>query len=164
VADGSGNSDTCEATVGECNCVAKPPLPLGNFGTWTDSGVSPDGSRFVVATFNATYGDLMVGVVGAGDEIAWEFVDGVPSDAAVTGDPNGPRGGIAATGAIIGRYASVEVANDGEVTALAGSMSLGDGAVLGIAMGTSLAAGYVTPSGGITPWLNELAFAPVISS
>jgi predicted NBD/HSP70 family sugar kinase len=54
-----------------------------------------------------------------------------------------------------------EVANDGEVTALAGSMSLGDGAVLGIAMGTSLAAGYVTSGGGITPWLNELAFAPV---
>lgn len=54
-----------------------------------------------------------------------------------------------------------EVANDGEVTALAGSMSLGDGAVLGIAMGTSLAAGYATPRGGITPWLNELAFAPV---
>ena len=115
VADGSGNSDTCEATVGECNCVAKPPLPIGNFGTWTDSGVSADGSQFVVATFNATYGDLMVGVVGAGDEIAWEFVDGVPSDAAVTGDPNGPRGGIAATGAIIGRYASVEVANDGVI-------------------------------------------------
>jgi predicted NBD/HSP70 family sugar kinase len=40
-------------------------------------------------------------------------------------------------------------------------MSLGDGAVLGIAMGTSLAAGYATPRGGITPWLNELAFAPV---
>ncbi len=55
----------------------------------------------------------------------------------------------------------LEVANDGEVTALAGSMSLGDNAVLGIAMGTSLAAGYVTPSGNITPWLNELAFAPV---
>jgi predicted NBD/HSP70 family sugar kinase len=54
-----------------------------------------------------------------------------------------------------------EVANDGEVTALAGSMSLGDGAVLGIAMGTSLAAGYVTPAGGITPWLNELAFVPI---
>jgi predicted NBD/HSP70 family sugar kinase len=54
-----------------------------------------------------------------------------------------------------------EVANDGEVTALAGSMSLGDNAVLGIAMGTSLAAGYVTPAGNITPWLNELAFAPI---
>ncbi len=54
-----------------------------------------------------------------------------------------------------------EVANDGEVTALAGSMSLGDGAVLGVSMGTSQAGGYVTPDGGITPWLNELAFAPI---
>ena len=54
-----------------------------------------------------------------------------------------------------------EVVNDGEVTALAGSMSLGDNAVLGVSMGTSMAAGYVTPEGGITPWLNELAFAPV---
>jgi predicted NBD/HSP70 family sugar kinase len=54
-----------------------------------------------------------------------------------------------------------EVVNDGEVTALAGSMSLGDNAVLGVSMGTSMAAGYVTPQGGITPWLNELAFAPI---
>ncbi|MBI5769437.1 MAG: ROK family protein [Verrucomicrobia bacterium] len=54
-----------------------------------------------------------------------------------------------------------EVANDGEVTALAGSMSMRDNAVLGISMGTSLAAGYVTPAGNITPWLNELAFAPI---
>ena len=54
-----------------------------------------------------------------------------------------------------------DVVNDGEVTALAGSMALGDGAVLGIAMGSSLAAGYVTPGGAITTWLNELAFVPV---
>ncbi len=54
-----------------------------------------------------------------------------------------------------------EVANDGEVTALAGSMAMNDNAVLGIAMGTSLAAGYVTPAGNITTWLNELAFAPI---
>ncbi len=54
-----------------------------------------------------------------------------------------------------------EVVNDGEVTALAGSMALNDNAVLGIAMGSSLAAGYVTPQGNITNWLNELAFVPV---
>jgi len=54
-----------------------------------------------------------------------------------------------------------EVVNDGEVTALAGSMSLGDNAVLGVALGSSQAAGYVTPDGNITSWLNELAFAPV---
>ncbi|HBC87928.1 MAG TPA: transcriptional regulator [Lentisphaeria bacterium] len=53
------------------------------------------------------------------------------------------------------------VVNDGEVTALAGAMSLNDNSVLGISMGTSMAAGYVTPSGSITDWLNELAFAPI---
>src|SRR5205085_5316457 len=51
-----------------------------------------------------------------------------------------------------------EVVNDGEVTALAGSMSLNKNAVLGIALGTSLAGGYVTPEGHITSWLYELAF------
>src|SRR4051812_25089663 len=55
----------------------------------------------------------------------------------------------------------LEVINDGEVTALAGSMSLGKNAILGIALGTSTAAGYVTPDGGITSWLNELAFVPI---
>ncbi len=54
-----------------------------------------------------------------------------------------------------------EVVNDGEVTALAGSMSLSAHSVLGISMGTSLAAGYVDQAGCITTWINELAFAPV---
>jgi predicted NBD/HSP70 family sugar kinase len=55
----------------------------------------------------------------------------------------------------------LEVINDGDVTALAGSMSLEDCGVLGIAMGSSEAAGYVNMHGHITGWLNELAFAPV---
>ena len=59
------------------------------------------------------------------------------------------------------RDVPLEVVNDGEVTALAGSMSLGKNAILGIALGTSTAAGYVTPDGNITSWLNELAFVPV---
>ncbi len=55
----------------------------------------------------------------------------------------------------------LEVANDGDVTALAGALELKDHSVLGIAMGTSEAAGYVNPQGLVTGWLNELAFAPV---
>ncbi len=55
----------------------------------------------------------------------------------------------------------IVVVNDGEVTALAGSMSLEENGVLGVAMGSSEAAGYVTLDGNITGWLNELAFAPV---
>jgi predicted NBD/HSP70 family sugar kinase len=55
----------------------------------------------------------------------------------------------------------MEVVNDGEVTALAGSMSLKENPVLGIALGSSLAAGYANHEGNITSWLNELAFVPV---
>ena len=53
------------------------------------------------------------------------------------------------------------VCNDGDVSALAGAMSLEDNNVLGIAMGTSEAVGYVDDKGNITGWLNELAFMPV---
>ncbi len=53
------------------------------------------------------------------------------------------------------------VANDGEVTALAGAMSMESNGVLGLSMGTSQAIGYVNLNGNITDWLNELAFAPV---
>jgi len=55
----------------------------------------------------------------------------------------------------------LEVVNDGEVTALAGSMSLNANRVLGIALGSSQAGGYVNDKGNITGWLNELAFAPI---
>tara|TARA_R110000850_G_scaffold141737_5_gene263714 strand:- start:1758 stop:3137 length:1380 start_codon:yes stop_codon:yes gene_type:complete len=54
-----------------------------------------------------------------------------------------------------------EIANDGDVTALAGAMSMDTGGVLGIAMGTSQAVGYVNTNGQVTPRINELAFAPV---
>ena len=53
------------------------------------------------------------------------------------------------------------VINDGDVSALAGAMSLEDTSVLGIAMGTSEAVGYVDEQGRVTGWLNELAFVPV---
>jgi predicted NBD/HSP70 family sugar kinase len=55
----------------------------------------------------------------------------------------------------------LEVVNDGDVTALAGAISLEECGVLGIAMGSSEAGGYVSLDGAITGWLNELAFAPV---
>lgn len=53
------------------------------------------------------------------------------------------------------------VANDGDVAALAGSEELNDTGILGIAMGTSEAAGYINIDGGINGWLNELAFVPI---
>ncbi len=61
----------------------------------------------------------------------------------------------------LGKDIPIEVANDGDVTALAGAMDLNDNNVLGVAMGTSEAGGFVDGSGNITGWLNELAFVPV---
>lgn len=55
----------------------------------------------------------------------------------------------------------LEVANDGDVTSLAGAMDLGENEILGIAMGTSEAGGYINSEGGLNGWLNELAFVPV---
>ena len=55
----------------------------------------------------------------------------------------------------------LEVANDGDVTALAGAMNLDKTNVFGVAMGTSEAVGYVDKSGNVTGWINELAFVPV---
>lgn len=53
------------------------------------------------------------------------------------------------------------VANDGDITALAGSMSLGLNAVMGMAMGTSEAVGYINSDGELNGWISELAFCPV---
>lgn len=55
----------------------------------------------------------------------------------------------------------VRVANDGDIAALAGAFQLGKGKVLGIAMGTSLAGGYVGENMDLKGYLNELAFVPV---
>jgi predicted NBD/HSP70 family sugar kinase len=53
------------------------------------------------------------------------------------------------------------VANDGDVSALAGAIELKDNQILGLAMGTSEAAGYVDENGNLKGWLSELAFVPV---
>ncbi len=61
----------------------------------------------------------------------------------------------------IGPDIPVLVANDGDVSALAGAMGLGKGNLMGIAMGTSEAVGYVDVDQNVLGWINELAFAPV---
>ena len=63
-------------------------------------------------------------------------------------------------GAEIGNV-PVVVANDGDVTALAGAMGMGCGSIMGLAMGTSEAVGYVDKDKNVLGWISELAFAPV---
>ena len=55
----------------------------------------------------------------------------------------------------------IVVANDGDVSALAGAIGLDAGKLMGLAMGTSEAVGYVDADKNVLGWINELAFAPV---
>ena len=55
----------------------------------------------------------------------------------------------------------IVVANDGDVSALAGAMGLNTGNIMGLAMGTSEAVGYVDADKNVKGWITELAFAPV---
>ena len=55
----------------------------------------------------------------------------------------------------------IVVANDGDVSALAGAMGMGVGSLMGMAMGTSEAVGYVDKDMNVLGWISELAFAPV---
>lgn len=57
--------------------------------------------------------------------------------------------------------APIVVLNDGEVTALAGAVSFGKKSMLGLAMGTSEAIGYINAAGNLTDCANELAMAPI---
>ena len=54
-----------------------------------------------------------------------------------------------------------EVFNDGDVTALAGAITTKRNGILGVAMGSSEAVGYINPKGALTGRISELAFAPV---
>ncbi len=75
----------------------------------------------------------------------WDKVKTIYDRAAAEIDPNVP----------------ILVANDGDVSALAGAMGLNVGNIMGLAMGTSEAVGYVDADKNVLGWINELAFAPV---
>ena len=53
------------------------------------------------------------------------------------------------------------IVNDGDVAALGGALSLGRRPLLGLALGSSEACGYIDRNGNLTGWLNELAFVPI---
>ena len=54
-----------------------------------------------------------------------------------------------------------EIYNDGDVSALAGMITMGKKGILGVAMGSSEAVGYIDQNGALTGRITELAFAPV---
>jgi len=110
----TGDPKSCQITPGECACVPLPPLPVGTIGRYQDT-VDLNGTLYISA-YNDTYGDLMLGRVGADRAITWSFIDGVPTDGPVTGQIDGPRGGIATPGPDVGRFTSLDADANGNLT------------------------------------------------
>ena len=112
--EGAWSLARCRREGDECACQELPYLDPGINGIQSDLAAA--GSGVVIAAYNSTYGDLLVGM-GDQDGIEWQWVDGLPlADAeSVTGGPTGPRFGISPTGADQGRYPAVAVADNGTI-------------------------------------------------
>lgn len=113
-------STTCDASgTPVCTCEVAEALGAGTQVAFADSTQLANGA-LIVAGWNAglaphAYKDLNVGWWNPAAEhdtcsngaIEWEIVRGVPEGEGPIADPDGYRGGVAATGASVGRYASI---------------------------------------------------------
>jgi hypothetical protein len=142
-------------------CVPLPPLDLGHHATYT--GIAAEAGLVVVVAYNQTYGDLMVGTTAsASTPLAWQFVDGVPAAGPVTGAVDGPRGGIAAPGADVGRYAAVALGSGGAIHV---SYADSDAGNLMYALGVPGIGGYtwsnhVVDQSGVTGRWTDISIHP----
>ncbi len=93
----------------------------GLVGAYTSAAVTPDGKIWVAGYLEGNwedqyaYGDLVVGTVD-GDGVAWEAIDGVPSEPEVDielYDPQGLRGGQTEPGEDVGLWTSIAIDSDG---------------------------------------------------
>ncbi len=110
---GAWSAQACEFQGETCECERLPPLPEGDIGLY--SAMAHDGRGFITSAYNITYGDLMFGLVQPDGEVAWEFVDGVPTTTTtdgITGDVMGPRRGLSTPGPDTGIYSDIVAASD----------------------------------------------------
>ncbi len=96
-----------------CQCSTLPPLQIGEYGRQASAALAS--SEVVVASYNKTYGDLVVSHHSKvdGSVTLLEDVDGAPASGTLAGDPNGLRKGIKDAGVNVGQYSSVVVGTDG---------------------------------------------------
>gem|GEM_PF-4510402 len=108
---GAWSIGACLTADEVCECTELPALPLGDLGIHSDLATS--GGRAVIAAYNSSYGDLVIGV-GDENEVHWQSIDGVPEPTSdnVTGGPSGPRWGISEPGADVGRYPALTIGRD----------------------------------------------------
>ena len=110
---GTPDPSTCMVSDPVCTCEALPPLSAGIYGVHSDLDANETAGIIAHSSYNSTYGDLMLGLSAADGVMTWTYLDGVPADAEVEGQIDGPRRGISDKGADVGNYSSIAVADDG---------------------------------------------------
>ena len=115
----------------ECDCVFLPNIAVGEYGHYCSVAVK--GTDVYAAAYSRTYGDLVVTKFTAGsddlvaaDPATAQFVDGVPATGTLSGNPNGPRGGITDPGPDVGKYTSIAVGGDGNLAVAYYDVTNGD--------------------------------------
>lgn len=107
------DTESCEVGDGRCECVPLDPIPIEHHGAYPS--VDEGGEVTALAVHNISYGDLMVGTVDAGSVDQWHFVDGVPDEGLIDGDPEGPRGGMLTSGDTVGTHTATAVDDQGRI-------------------------------------------------
>jgi hypothetical protein len=121
--------EACEKI--ECSCEFFPDIAIGEYALYPSFALK--GGEAYAAAYNRTYGDLMVTKFEAAvDDMAGvdtstaEFVDGVPAQGSITGNPKGPRGGTTDPGPDVGKYTSAAFGGDGNLAVAYYDVTNGD--------------------------------------
>lgn len=131
--DGTNVFDRCDRSTEarECGCEALPPITPADMARHSASAFA--GDKIYVSAYDADHGDLVLHTFDtSGKRTRTEWIDGVPTSGAITGDPNGPRGGRATPGEDVGQYTSIAYDKTTKTTHIAyyaianGAEKLGD--------------------------------------
>jgi hypothetical protein len=106
--------DACVPSELSCAVTELPPIEPGDLGRHSSLIINPSTSEILVSMYDGTHGDLVVRAFEIGGAIrSTQWVDGVPSDAPITGAVNGPRGGVSAPGPDVGQYSAITAIRSG---------------------------------------------------
>jgi hypothetical protein len=118
--DGQNTFNECNpAEKDSCTCLPLPPILSGDLVRFNDATLA--NGKLLVSAYDGDFGDLVLRTYDKGTlaQTSLEYIDGVPSTGAVTGDPKGPRAGRADKGPDVGRYTSLAYDASSDTTHIA---------------------------------------------
>ncbi len=102
--------DSCRLPEVDCACAELPPLMSNDLGRFSALGTKASGGQIFVSHYDGRFGDLVVNRYEPDGKLArQDYVDGVPSGAAIVHGPSGARGGVLEPGDDVGRYTDLAV-------------------------------------------------------